>query len=206
MSPGETEDEDGFEVEVTSGSLGDDLQLRLTCSDGTETYEADFELTLGSPPWNTISTVRDSGADAVGGYAFDLLDGKYRCDGTTLDILIGSSTAYDPASVFVEAWALSTGADYVWYQFVLQGATGKVRGYDGKFIDLSSPAITYISATELMFSVDIASLGLKQDSISLGFGAGFCGGGDYYCDHYPDAWGDPYISGLNTTEWFELNW
>ena len=206
MSPGETEDEDGFEVEVTSGSVGDDLQLRLTCSDGTETYEADFELTLGSPPWNTISTVRDSGADAVGGYAFDLLDGKYRCDGTTLDILIGSSTAYDPASVFVEAWALSTGADYVWYQFVLQGATGKVRGYDGKFIDLSSPAITYVSATELMFSVDIASLGLKQDSISLGFGAGFCGGGDYYCDHYPDAWGDPYISGLNTTEWFELNW
>jgi hypothetical protein len=206
LSVGETEDEDGFEVEVTAGVLKDDIQFSLACSDGTEDYVAPFVLELGVPPWNIISTTRDSGADAESAYPLDLLSGKYRSDGTTLDIHLLSSTEFDSSTVFVEAWASSPGADYSWYQFVVQGGSAKVRGYDGKFHDLSTLGVDFPSAKEVVISVDIASLGLLQDEVSIGFASGFCGGSSYYCDHYPDAWGDPYNAGFFTSSWFDLRW
>ena len=87
LTVGEAEDEDGFDVAVTSGALGDTLEFLMSCSDGTEAYDAPFSLVLGTPPWNSVSTTRDSGADALTGYEFDLLSGKYRSDGTTLERL-----------------------------------------------------------------------------------------------------------------------
>lgn len=206
LTVGETENEDGFELEVTAGALNDDVQFGLSCSDGTEVYEAPFTLVLGIPPWNTLSTTRDSGADAIGGYDMDLLSGRYRSDGTTLDISLTSSTEFDSSTVFVEAWASSPGGDYGWYQFVVQGGTAKVRGYDGTFHDLSTPVVSFPNKYEVIMSVDLASLGLLQDTISLGFASGFCGGSSYYCDHYPDGWGDPYNAGFFTASWFDLTW
>ena len=63
LTVGEAEDEDGFDVAVTSGALGDTLEFLMSCSDGTEAYDAPFSLVLGTPPWNSVSTTRDSGAD-----------------------------------------------------------------------------------------------------------------------------------------------
>jgi hypothetical protein len=206
LTAGETDDEDGFGLTVSAGVVGDDLQMALTCVDGTETYLVPFSLELGVPPWNALSTVRDSGADAIGGYPFDLLVGQYRSDGTTLDLALTSATPFDPTKVFVEAWANSPGADYSWYQFVVQGGTAKVRGYDGAFYDLSTPSVDFSGPNEVVISVDLASLGLLQDNMSIGFASGFCGGVTYYCDHYPDGWGDPYNAGFYTSAWFDLSW
>lgn len=206
LTVGEAEDEDGFAVAVTSGALGDTLEFLMSCSDGTEAYDAPFSLVLGTPPWNSVSTTRDSGADALNGYEFDLLSGKYRSDGTTLELSLTSSTPYTSSTVFVEAWGNSPGGDYSYYQIVVQGGAAKVRGYDGKFTDLGGASVDFVSATELVISITLAPLGLLQDTISLGFASGFCGGTDYYCDHYPDGWGDPYNSGFYTSAWLDLTW
>ena len=206
LSSEETDDEDGFELEVTSGSAGDDIQFLLSCFDGTETYDLPFEIVLGVAPWQYITTVRDSGVDAIGGYSFDLLDGLYRSDGTTLDIILNSATAYDAATLFVEGWATSSGADYTYYQFVIQAGSANVRGYDGTFTALSTPTITYLDSDSVQMSIDLTTLGLNLDSLTIGFASGFCGGSDYYCDHYPDGWGDPYNSGFYTGSWVTMAW
>ena len=49
---------------------------------------------------------------------------------------------------------------------------------------------------------------LTLDEVRFGFGAGWCGPPDYYCDHWPDGWGYPYDSesGFSTSGWYELSW
>ena len=186
LSAGETEDKDGFAMAVTSGAVNDDLVLELACTDGVESYSTSMTLTSACRHGIRCRR-RDAAGDAVGGYEFDLLSGQYRTDGVTLDVGLVSASSFDSATVFVEAWASSPGADYAWYQFVVQGGSAKVRGYDGKFHDLSVPKVDFPSSNEVVMSVDIASKPL-QDTISIGLPA-VCGGSDYYCDHYPDAWG-----------------
>jgi len=66
--------------------------------------------------------------------------------------------------------------------------------------------VDFVSANELVVSVTLAPLGLLQDTISIGFASGFCGGSDYYCDHFPDGWGDPYNTGFYTSAWLDLTW
>ena len=42
-------------------------------------------------------------------------------------------------------------------------------------------------------------------ALQLGFGTGWCGAPEYYCDQFPDAWGYPYDS-FSTADWFMLAW
>lgn len=206
LSVGETADENDFDLTVTGGSAGDTLAMQLSCTDGTATYTPTFDLVLGEPPWLVLSPTDDDPADAVGGYAFDLVNGKYRSDGTTLTIVFESSVEYDISTAFIEAWGFSTGADYQYYQLVIQSGAASMRGYDGSFTSLSKPTVTAVDSTHLQVDVDLASMGLSVDEITAGFAAGFCGDETYYCDHLPDDWGDPYQTGFYTSRWVSLEW
>ena len=74
------------------------------------------------------------------------------------------------------------------------------------FTRLSTPTVSYPDDHTIAISADVASMGLAIDLVDIGFAAGFCGGSDYYCDHFPDGWGDPYNYGMVTTLWFPLEW
>jgi hypothetical protein len=51
----------------------------------------------------------------------------------------------------------------------------------------------------------VSDLGLFSDRIQLGFGSGWCGAPEFYCDQFPDMWGYPYDS-FSTADWFTLEW
>jgi hypothetical protein len=204
LPAGSTKDEDNFQI-TPSGSVGDDLDMLLSCVDTTGfTYEASFGLVIGEPPWLWISPVDDDCGDA-GGYELDLKNGRYRSDGSTLEIEIESCTPFDPTTAFLESWAAPTGADYWYYQLVVQSGVAKLRGYDGAFVTISTPTVSIPDDTHLVVTLDLTTMGLRSDSLPMGFASGFCGGDDVYCDHLPDGWGYPYSvwdPGLFTT----LSW
>jgi hypothetical protein len=206
LNVGETDDDDDFEITVTAGTLGDNLDLQLYCADDTNTYTIDVPIEIGAAPYSWITTNLDPIGDVLSDYPFDIVGGTYAADGTTIDIILESADPFDPATAFVEAWMLSDGASYTWYQLVAQSGVGSFRGYDdGVFISISNPTITAVDETHMKISVDITDAGLIVDTMSAGFAAGFCID-NYYCDHFPDNWGDPYVTGMTTTSWFELSW
>ena len=207
VQAGETDSDDDFELTVDSGADGDSIELTLTCVDSETTYDAKVELVLGEPPWLYLSTTNDPTGDAVDGYDFDFVNGQYRCDGTTLQFLLESDVAIDESTLFLEMWGSSIGSPYTYYQVGFQSGKGTLRGYEsGTFTKLSEPTITAIDAKHVVLELDVASMGLALDSLSLGFAAGFCGGDDYYCDHFPNAWGDPYRTGFYRARWIDLSW
>lgn len=204
---GETEEDDDFEITVSSGSNGDDIELLLSCTDGTQSYELPTQIVLGERPWISLSAIDDDHADAVDAYTFDIVNGRYRSDGTTLQLELSSAAPYDPTTLFLEFWGLSTGADYTYYQVVIQSGAGKMRGYElGAFTTLSTFTLIEVDEDTVQADIDLASLGLTLDKLSMGFASGFCGGDDYYCDHFPDSWGNPYQSGMSTSLFVDMSW
>jgi hypothetical protein len=195
-----------FVLRAGSGTVGDMLLLELSCSDGTTSYQAPVELTLGEAPWLSMSTLGDAPDDAVSDYGFDLLGGRYRVMGDTLQLQLDAAEAFDPDAVFIEAWMESLGADYWNYQLILQSGVPKLRGYRGSFTTLAVPTYAEVDADTLQVGLDLSAMGLSLDELSLGFAAGFCGGDDYYCDQFPDGWGNPYRTGLISSAFVDLRW
>lgn len=203
--------DDNFEVTVTSGALGDTLAFNLACKDNSTTYTVPVDLDLGELPWLVLSTTDDAPDDAISGYDFDIVNGRYRSDGVTLDIELESSTDFDIDKVFIELWGTSTGATYTYYNYVLQpgkdGPSSSLRGYErGTFTKLSAPEVEQTSPTKLRISIDLATFGLALDKVTFGVASGFCGGDPYYCDHFQDDWGDPYVKGFDDSRWLTLEW
>lgn len=200
--------EDAFELQVTGGVAGDSLELELACADTDHTWAVPFVIDLGEQPWRALSVSPDPVGDNVNGYDFDFVRGWWRTDGTTLDFRFETAVPYDPALLFIEAWASSAGGAYSDYQFVLQSGVLRVRGYDfGVFTTLDAhPAVDWVDADTVVISWDVAPMELLLDRLSIGFAAGFCGGTAYYCDHYANAWGDPYQTGFDESRWFDLSW
>lgn len=206
LDPNEAEDENDFVIEALAGADGDDIQLQLDCTDDRTSYEVPLEVVLGVPPWQWISSTPDAYGDTSNLYPFDLVNGEYRCDGTTLDIVLESAVPYDIDIAFIEAWGSSNGSEYEYFQLVAQAGLGFLRGYNaGVFTTLSNPTVTQLDDYRLMISVDTTNMGLVVDSVDLGFASGFCAD-TYYCDHFPDGWGDPYQAGFVTSLWFPLSW
>lgn len=206
IGSGETKEEDDFELSV-AGAVGDTAELLVACADASTTYDIPLVLTLGERPWQALSAIDDPRGDAIGGYPFDVVNGSYRCDGTTLEITLRSATPIDPSTLFMEMWASSTGAPYTWYQVAFQSGVGKLRGYrSGSFTLLSNPTITALDTHTVQLLLDVPSMDLVLDNLSMGFATGFCGGDAYYCDHFPDDWGNPYQSGMSTSRWVDLTW
>jgi hypothetical protein len=207
LSSGTTKDGQ-FDLSVdASSSPGDTVNLLLTLNDNDRSYEIQLSLVLGEPPWRSLGSLDDDVGDAIGGYEFDIVNGSYRVINGTLQLRLSSQEPFDPATTFWEAWGISIGGSYSYYQIALQSGIGSLRGYSSSsgFTDLGSAGVSYPDTTTAQLDVDLALLGLSQDSLTIGLGAGWCGEPDYYCDHFPDYWGYPYV-GLYTGDWFDLEW
>jgi hypothetical protein len=62
-----------------------------------------------------------------------------------------------------------------------------------------------VDDSTIELDLPLVDLGLSYDGISVGFGSGWCGAPEYYCDHMPNDWGYPY-DGLYTSYWYDLTW
>lgn len=206
ISADDSEDENDFTVTVTSGSSGDDLQLTLDCQDDDATYSVDFELVLGESPWAWMATEYDASADAQD-EPFDFKRVLYREQDGVLWFELQSWEPFEDASdLFVEAWMSSTGSDYSWYNLVYQYGNGSWRGYDsGVWTTFDDPQVEVVDEYTLRLGVDLTDVGFAVDSVSVGWGSGFCGGDEQFCDHYPDGWGSPY-QGWDYTLWYDIDW
>ncbi len=208
MSARTTKTVDDFEITVVGGAAGDTVDLLLTLTDSTRTYETRQQLVLGEPPWQPMEDLGDIRGDLLPSGDFDVSAGWYRVIDGVLQMRLVSTTVFDPARLFVEAWASSPAADYGLYRIVAQSGVGSLQGYDfssGTFYDLDDPVISYPDATTVQWDLPVAYLQVSFDELSIGFGAGWCGEPDYYCDHFPDGWGYPYV-GYSTANWFTLSW
>lgn len=207
INAGASRDADAFMLTDIAGNPGDVLALELTLVDTARTYVVPVELTLGEPPWQALTTDFDDIGDALDGWDFDFVDGDYRVVGDRLQLRLHSATAYDASSLFIEAWGQSTSADYLYYRIVLQSGVANLQGYDAStgFHSLEAPTVSYPDADTVQLDVPVAAMGLFLDQLELGFGTGWCGEPEYYCDHWPDGWGYPYDS-FSTASWFGLTW
>ncbi|MSQ01836.1 MAG: hypothetical protein EXR71_08080 [Myxococcales bacterium] len=208
LSPGDTNTVDRLYVDVDSSAAGDTVDLLLTLTDNLRTYEARLQLVLGDAPWQPMSDVGDAEGDLVVPGDFDVVSGTYRYVDGTLQMRLVSRDSSDQAHLFVEAWATSPAADYGIYRMLAQSGIGSLQGYDfssGTFYDLDDPTVSYPDANTVQFDLPVEYMKLTFQEISIGFGAGWCGEPDYYCDHYPDRWGYPY-TGYDTTDWFNMEW
>ncbi|MDP2310303.1 MAG: choice-of-anchor J domain-containing protein [Pseudomonadota bacterium] len=196
---------DPWSVTVTGGADGDTVDLLLTLVDEVRAYEVRTTLVLGEPPWEDLDPRGDPAGDALDGWDFDLIAGRYRVDDGILQIQLQSATVFDPSSLFIEAWGESTVADWSLYRLVVQSGVTSLEGYDGDFTTISTPGLSYPSATEVQIDLNLADMGLSLDTLSLGFASGWCGPDEYYCDHFPDGWGYPYDT-WSPGLFFALSW
>ncbi len=205
LSAGSTQDA-RFDVTVTGGVTGDALDLSLALHDSSRTYTTTTQLVLGETPWISLSTTDDADNDALRGWDFDMVNGRYRVMDGMLQLRMRSSVAYDPGTLFVESWGTAAGADYIYYRIVAQSGGATLEGYDSSgFRSLPDPTLTYPDAYTIQVEFPVSDLGLFSDRIQLGFGSGWCGAPEFYCDQFPDMWGYPYDS-FSTADWFTLEW
>lgn len=197
--------DDPYTITVTGGAEGDTVDLLLSLVDDLRTYEVRTTLTLGEPPWRSLDATGDPAGDTVNGWDFDIVGGYWRVDDGVLQLKFVSDTVFDPDTLFIESWGTSTVAEWTYYRLVLQSGSAAMEGYDGGFTEISTVGVSYPSAYEVQLDITIADLGLSLDTISLGFASGWCGPDTYYCDHFPDGWGYPYVS-WSPSLFFDLSW
>ena len=46
---------------------------------------------------------------------------------------------------------------------------------------------------------------MSGTTLKMGLAAGWCGPDTYFCDHFPDGWGYPYVS-YSSASWYSLSW
>lgn len=194
-----------FGVGSVSGAAGDVLNLELSVTDDSQTYQAIAPVVLGEPPWTALTTTDDPAGDNLLGHANDIARGEYRFIDGELAIRLTAHAPIDPDTLFIEAWGLSSGAPYTYYRWVLQAGTLRVQGYDGSWTTLTTGTVEMPSPEVVEMRFPTAPLGLILDVLAIGFAAGWCGPPTYYCDQYPDGWGYPYDA-FSTGEWFDLRW
>ncbi len=206
LDPGERDSDDDLEIIAPTSAVGTGLGFELTCNDGTVDYVTSFEVVVGERPWLGLSGANDPIGDA-NGYDFDIVNGQYRVEGGFLQVRLFSSAPYDPATAFVEMWMQSPGSEFDFYQAVGQSGVGSLRGFRFSFTPLSPPPmVTNVNERTIQIDLPLETLDLAADRVEIGFASGFCGGDVYFCDHFPNNWGDPFNAGLNTTVWLPLTW
>lgn len=207
---GDTKSESGFELDLVGGAAGDTVDLVLTLSDDSRSYTASTQITLGEPTWQSMSTTDDPTGDAIDGVT-DMRRGFYRVYDGMLQLRVEYvEESFDPSGLFLEFWGQSSAADWDYYNVVYQSGYAYMRGYssDFGFSDLEDPTGSTYGASTVQIDIPLDAMGLAQDSISVGWGSGWCGEPDYYCDHMPDGWGYPYDDtyGWDPGLWYDLDW
>ncbi len=205
IDAGDSRSED-FDLEVTAGSVGDVLELQVDIHDGTATFSPSFQFVLGEPPWLAAASVDDPTGDVLDGYGFDWVNAWYRIEGGMFQLRCEATDTVDLGSVFVEGWGSSSGAGYVLYQLVINAGSADLLGWPdyGSHSSIATPTLS-ASGDELLVEWDPAAMDLSIDGFSMGFGAGWCGPPEYYCDSFPDGWGYPYDS-YSSGMWLDLEW
>ena len=207
ISAGAVRDDDGFSLELTSGVAGDTLNLVFSMTDGVSTWVDTIEFVLGEPPWISLSTLDDDQGDVVDDYSWDFINGRYRVVDGVVEMVLESATPYDAGSLFLEGWGQAPGSSYSYLRWVLQAGTTSMQGYtsgDG-FATIGTMDVDFLSSTEVGLSWSIEDMDVATNSFSIGWAAGWCGPESYYCDHFPDGWGYPYVS-FSTGDWFTVEW
>ena len=207
MNVGDTEDEDDFQVTVTSGSLGDALNFLLEMTDNQRSYTDRFQILLGEKPWVKVTPFDDDIGDSLREDSPDILSIEQRVVDGIVELRIETATPIDPARAFFEAWGISGGAGYAYYRWVLQSGVATMQGYIGGvgFQPLGTMTATYEDNYHVILTFDSADMDLALDSFKFGIAAGWCGPPEYFCDHYPNYWGYPYVS-FSTGSWFTVSW
>lgn len=205
ISEASSRETDGYEIVAGEGETGQTLALLLTLDDGTASYEAPFEIPLGERPWQKVGVTDDAAGDNVADYDFDITSVRWREQDGAISFWVASDVPYDASTLFVEAWAISTGARYTYYRLLYQSGVGKLQGYEDGFTTIGALEAELLSETELVLTLQVEDMELLLPELSIGFAAGWCGPDTYYCDHYPDDWGYPYVS-FTSAEWFDLSW
>ena len=207
ISAGNTkEGADPWDITVLSGADGDTVDLLLTLVDNDRTYEVRTTLVLGESPWQPLSALDDAVSDALDSWDFDIVNGRWRVNDGDLEMELTSDTVFDPTTLFVEMWGQSPGSDWLFHRLIVQGAVVTMEGYGNSgFVDIATATLTYPDAYTVRVSVPTADLGLLLNEFAVGFASGWCGPPDYYCDHFADGWGYPYVA-YTTADWFDLSW
>ena len=206
LTAGRTDtNDDPWTVTVSGGADGDTVDLLLTLVDSVRAYEVRTTLILGEPTWEELDPRGDPTGDALDGWDFDIIGGRYRVNDGVLQVQLDSATVYDPGALFIEAWGYSTVSDWSLYRLVAQSGRGTLEGYNSGFTLISEPVISYPSDTQVQIDIVVEDMGLSVDAVSFGFASGWCGPDEYYCDHFPDDWGYPYDT-WNSALFFDLAW
>ncbi len=205
IEAGDSRSED-FDIMVTSGAVGDVLALQVDITDGAASFQPQFEYVLGEPPWLAAAAVDDEVGDVLDGYGFDWVNAWYRVHEGMFQLRCESTDTVDPSTVFIEGWGTSSGAGYVLYQLVISGGSADLLGWPdySSHSSITTPSLS-ADGNELLVEWDPTVMDLSIDGFSMGFGAGWCGPPDFYCDSFPDAWGYPYDS-YDPGEWHDLEW
>lgn len=126
-------------------------------------------------------------------------------NGTVLNLELTFAEPVDMSALFMDIWSRNIGATYTYYEWIIDGGVGTIYGYAyGGYTPLATLQMTTPSPTTLALEVDIAVLNLPDPLWSMGFATGYCAS-SYFCDQFPDEWGDPFVTGLNTTRWATLD-
>ncbi len=196
-----------FELRLDGGQVGEVLSFQIDCADHQGQWVVATEIFVSQPGWTWFTQLPDASDDAVLDYPFDLVIGRWRVIASTLYVELTSSVDYDPSTLFIEAWMESDYAYWEQYQLVSQSGVGTLRGYTlAAWWSLTPPVISNLDSRRIGIDIDLSSMDLSSNTLSLGFAAGWCGGDTYFCDHYPNDWGDPYQTFLVTDLWFDLAW
>ncbi len=196
-----------FDVSLdASATTGDVLDLSLDLTDGTQDYTVALELVVGERPWISFSATDDAVGDHYG-YDFDVLNGFYRTDGTTLEIMVESAEDFDLSTAFLEAWMPTSGGAYDYVRMVLSGGIAQLQGYQGGFISLPAPTVESVDSRRVKISWPVSDMQLAGTSLRVGLGSGWCGvDTGSFCDHFPDRWGYYYHATYDSTDFFVLDW
>ncbi len=208
VSPGDSDDID-VTVDTISGSTGSSLLFDLTFTDDVHTYTSQVSVPIGEPPWTTFIAPNDSTGDSVdtSDQTFDFVNGQYRVKDGQIEVILRSAEAYNPDTLFLEAWGISSGSPYQFYRWVYNAGVPSFQGYvsGSGWQPVGTLTVTELSSTEVMLSWAVEDLESITTSLSIGFAAMWCGEPTYYCDHFPDGWGYPYV-GYDSGNWFNIRW
>lgn len=194
-------------LDLGPGDAGQPLDLVLSLRDDASAWTVPVQLVLGEAPWIALAPSTDPAGDAVGGYALDLVDARFRQVDGVFQLEVLSATAFDLDTVFFEAWGRSTGAPYSYYRWVVQPGAADLQGYvsGSGFTDIGILAATAPDAFTLRLEWALADMELAAEAFTIGLAAGWCGPDTYYCDHHPDGWGYPYVS-FSSAMFFPVDW
>ena len=206
MDVGDSEDEDDFAITVTGGTAGETLDLRLTMNDNAVTYTDTFQLVLGEAPWFALSSTPDDVGDPLDSSQLDLYFADYRVVDDNFELRIESATVINPSTAFLEIWGEGVGADYAYYRWVVQAGVATMQGYNGGvgFLPIGNLDVDFVNDYQMILRWSLADMGLGQNALSFGFASGWCGPPEYFCDHYPNGWGYPYVT-FSSGLWLTAN-